>query len=136
VASPPPTALPHLLLELPQLGLPPLHGLDLLPQLVDVRLVWDVLFPFIRLVQLLQVLVDLFLQFLDLALELLVREVAALAVLSFELASVYRHDLPAEQIELAAEQGELAGHLADGLPVVAAEVGDGFAEGPGQGSQA
>src|SRR3990170_551860 len=37
-----------------------------------------------------------------------------------------RHQLAAEEVELAAEEGELTAYLADGLPVIAAEVGNGL----------
>lgn len=120
-------ALLHLFLELSQLGLPPLHGLDLLPQLVGVRLVWQILFPFIRLVQLLQVLVDLLLQLLHLPLELALGEVTPLGVLGFELAAVNGHQLSPKQIELAAEEDELPTDATNCSAVVPAEVGDGLA---------
>jgi len=53
-----------------------------------------------------------------------------------ELGPVDGDDLSSEEAELAAEGDELPADTANGLRVVLAEVGDGLAEGPGQGSQA
>ena len=123
-----------MLLDLPQLGLAPLHLFNLVSQLVGVGPVRGVLFLFIGLIQLFEVVVDLLIEVLQLPLKLLLGEVATFAILGLELAAVDilpmflrdRHQLAAEEAELAAEEGELAAPLADSCSIVAAEVGDGL----------
>ena len=53
-------------------------------------------------------------------------EIAVLVVDRLDPRAVHRQQLAAEQIQLLAEQHELAEHRAEGLAVIAAEIGDGL----------
>ena len=53
-------------------------------------------------------------------------EVAVLVVHCLDPRAVYREQLAAEQVQIAAQQHEPAEHLAEGMAVVAAEVSDGL----------
>ena len=54
------------------------------------------------------------------------REIAVLVVDRLDPRPIHRQQFPTEQIQLAAQQHELPEHRAEGIAVVAAEVGDGL----------
>ena len=54
------------------------------------------------------------------------REIAILVVHGLDPRAIHRQQLPAEQVQLAAQQHELAEHRAKGVAVIAAEIGDGL----------
>ena len=89
----------------------------------------------VGLVHLIQVAVDIFVEFLDQVLELFPGEVAIAAVDGLELGAIDGDQVTAEKVELAAEEGEFPADVADCLAIVSAEIGDGLAEGPGQGNR-
>ena len=131
----------HLLGELEQLTPASLEGFDLLPEFLGSEL-WSVRLKLIAVVEIVEVGIDLLVEILELLLELALGDVAGTVVGGLELAAVDTvpvflrdgDELAAKEVEVAAEQDEGAADLADGFAVVFAKVGDGLAEGPGQGS--
>jgi len=53
-------------------------------------------------------------------------EIAILVVHALDTRPIHGQEFPAEQLQLAAQQNEFAEHQAEGLAVVAAEIGDGL----------
>ena len=119
------SALVELLFQL--LGFFPhaLHFFDFLLQFFGGEL-FLIGFFCIGFVHLVQIAIDVLVQLADGVFELLLGEVAIAAVDCFELAAVDGDQVAAEEIEFAAEEGEFLADPTDGLPIVPAEIGDGF----------
>jgi hypothetical protein len=80
----------------------------------------------IRFIQLPQVALNVFVELLDGALELLLCDISLSSIDSFEFRAIDGHQVAAEEVELMAEEGEFPAHLANGLAVISAKVGDGL----------
>jgi hypothetical protein len=102
-----------------------LHPVDLLEEFFCRGFLLFWLF-FIGFVHLIQVAVNVFVQFLDCLLELLLVDILGAAVDGFELTAIDGDQVPTEEFQLFAEEGELSAHMTDGLSVVSSEVGDGL----------
>ncbi len=93
-------------------------------------------FKRIILVQIIEVVFNLLVGLLNEGVEFALREVPAPTVYGFEFAAVNGDEFSAEKIAIPAEQGEGSADLLDCFVVIPTKVSYGFAEGPGQGSQA
>ena len=80
----------------------------------------------IALVETLKIVVELGVGELDELGQRRAREIAVLVVDRLDPRAIHRQQLSAEQVQLAAQQHELAEHRAEGVAVIAAEVGDGL----------
>jgi hypothetical protein len=102
---------------------------DLFGQVLDPRAGWCG-FGGVALVEPLQVIVELGIGEFDELRQRGAGEVAVLVVDRFDPGAIDREQFPAKQVQLTAEQHELAEDRAEGVAVVAAEIGDGLKVGP------
>jgi len=114
-------------LHLQFLGLLPhaFHLIDLVLEFLRSELLFLWLF-FVGFIHLVQVSVDVIVQFLDRLLKLLLVEALGATVDGFELAAVDGDQVSAEELKLLAKEGELPADQADGLAVIPSEVCDGL----------
>ena len=98
---------------------------DLLGQVLDPRATCLALGG-IALVQTLEVIVELGVGKSDELSQRCAGEVAVFVVDRLDPRAVYRDQLPAKQVQLAAEQHKLAEDWAEGASVIASEIGDGL----------
>ena len=104
----------------------------------------DLCFKRIVVIEIIEVIFDLLVDLLDEGVEFTFRDVPAPTVDCFELAAVDTctcgkcrcgDEFPTKKITIPAKKGKGTADLLDGFEVIPAKVSNGFAEGPGQGSQ-
>ena len=95
----------------------------------------DLCFKRIVVIEIIEVIFDLLVDLLDEGVEFAFRDVPASTVDCFEFAAIDGDEFSPEQATFPTEKGKGTADLLDGFEVIPAKVSNGFAEGPGQGSQ-